>query len=289
MTAPSTIDHHLEFNAAEPSTAPIAWPRKYDVLGVQVSATSYDEATDLIIQAGKEHLSSAVSLHAVHAIVTARDDPDLLAKVNRFQIVAADGQPVRWALNMLHGLGMRDRVRGSELMLRVCKAAARQHVSIFLYGSTADVLEPLAANLRSWCPGLEIAGIYSPPYRRLTADEEEEIVRLIHQSGAGIVFLGLGCPKQDHFAHDMLGRIHAVLMCVGAAFDFHAGKKRTAPEWMQRVGLEWMHRLCHEPHRLWRRYLTTNTRFLVRFAAELLRRSKRRPCSHVPATARDSR
>jgi N-acetylglucosaminyldiphosphoundecaprenol N-acetyl-beta-D-mannosaminyltransferase len=138
------------------------------------------------------------------------------------------------------------------------------------------VLEPLAANLQSWCPGLEIAGVYSPPYRGLTAVEEEEVVRIIHESGAGIVFVGLGCPKQDHFAHDMLGRIHAVLICVGAAFDFHAGKKRTAPKWMQRAGLEWLHRLCHEPRRLWRRYLVTNTRFLMKFAREVLRRPKQR-------------
>jgi exopolysaccharide biosynthesis WecB/TagA/CpsF family protein len=244
-------------------------PRKYDLFGVQVSATTYDEATEFILEAARQGRAAVVSAHAVHAVITASDDPELLAKVNRFDIITPDGQPVRWALNALHRAGLRDRVRGAELMLRACRGAAQQKVPIFLYGSSPEVLELLGGNLRSWCPGLRIAGRYSPPFRPLTAVEEADVVRRIDSSGAGIVFVGLGFPKQDHFADAMQGRLRAVLVNVGAAFDFHAGKKTAAPQWMQAWGLEWLHRLCHEPGRLWRRYLTTNSRFVVKFAAAL--------------------
>ena len=246
-------------------------PQKYDLFGVQVSATTYDEATEFILQSARLGRPAVVSAHAVHAVVTASDDPDLRAKVNRFDIITPDGQPVRWALNALHHAGLRDRVRGSELMLRACRRAAREQVPIFLYGSSPEVLLRLAENLRAWCPGLRIAGSHSPPFRPLTAEEEAEVVRLVHASGAGIVFVGLGFPKQDHFAAAMSGRLQPVLVNVGAAFDFHAGKIRTAPHWMQEWGLEWLHRLCHEPRRLWRRYLTTNSRFLAKFAVALIR------------------
>ena len=253
-------------------------PRKCNLFGVQVSATTYDEATEFILQSARQGRPAVVSAHAAHAVVTASDDPELLAKVNRFDIITPDGQPVRWALNALHHAGLRDRVRGSELMLRTCRRAAEQEIPIFLYGSSPQVLEPLCVNLKTWCPGLRIAGCYSPPFRPLTADEEADVIRQIHSSGAGIVFVGLGFPKQDYFADAMQGRLHSVLVNVGAAFDFHAGKKRTAPQWMQACGLEWLHRLCHEPHRLWRRYLTTNSRFVVKFAVALFRqRVARRP------------
>jgi N-acetylglucosaminyldiphosphoundecaprenol N-acetyl-beta-D-mannosaminyltransferase len=263
-------------SSACPSRPNLQQPQKYDVFGVQVSATTYDEASEYIVRAAREGRPAVVSAHAVHAVVTCSDDPDLLAKVNRFDIITPDGQPVRWALNALHRTGLRKNVRGSELMLRTCRLAAERGVSIFLYGSSPEVLEPLCANLNSWCPGLKIAGCYSPPFRPLTPDEEADVIRQIESSGAGIVFVGLGFPKQDHFADAMHSRIRAVLVNVGAAFDFHAGKKCSAPEWMQTCGLEWLHRLCHEPGRLWRRYLSTNSRFLVKFGAALLRKRLQR-------------
>ncbi len=241
-----------------------------------MSATTYAETTERVLAAARQRLPAVVSAQAVHAVVTAAGDPELRAKVNRFDIVAPDGQPVRWALNALHGAGLRDRVRGPELMLRLCRAAAEEGISIFLYGSTPDVLEPLSARLQAWFPKLDIAGCRTPPFRPLSPAEEDDVARQIDASGAGIVLVGLGSPKQDHFAHAMQDRLRAVLVCVGAAFDFHAGKKRTAPPWMQRAGLEWLHRLCHEPRRLWRRYLFTNSLFLLKFAAALLARCSRR-------------
>jgi exopolysaccharide biosynthesis WecB/TagA/CpsF family protein len=264
----STLD-----STAKPEVLPanLRRPQKYDLFGVQVSATTYDEATEFILEAARQGRPAVVSAHDVHALVTASGNPELLAKVNRFDIITPDGQPVRWALNVLHHAGLRDRVRGPELMLRVCRSAAREKTPIFLYGSLPEVLDPLAANLQSWYPGLQIAGCFSPPFRPLTADEEADVIRRIHGSGASVVFVGLGFPKQDHFAGAMQGRLQAVMVNVGAAFDFHAGKKRMAPLWMQDCGLEWLHRLGHEPRRLWRRYLTANSRFLVKFSLALLR------------------
>jgi N-acetylglucosaminyldiphosphoundecaprenol N-acetyl-beta-D-mannosaminyltransferase len=119
-------------------------------------------------------------------------------------------------------------------------------------------------------PRLRIAGAEAPPFRRLTPEEDEAMVQRINASGAGLVFIGLGCPKQDHFAADHMDHIQAVQVCVGAAFDFHAGNKRTAPAWMQRRGLEWLFRLFQEPRRLWKRYLVTNTLFLVKLARQWL-------------------
>ena len=250
----------------------ISWPEKYDLFGVQVSATTYGEATDAILQAAQVGAAAIVSLHAVHAVVTASDDPALRQAANSFQIVTTDGQPVRWALNLLHRTGLREQVCGRELMLRLCRRAAEQGVPIYLYGSSPQVLEAMQTNLIAKYPGLQVAGAESPPFRPLSPEEDDEVVRRINNSGAGIVFVGLGCPKQDHFAYEHRRRIQAVQVCVGAAFDFHAGNKKTAPRWMQRHGLEWLFRLCEEPRRLWRRYLVTNTIFLAKLAAALLRR-----------------
>ena len=155
-------------------------------------------------------------------------------------------------------------------MSRLCRSAARQGISIYLYGSTSLVLELLVRRLIERCPGLRIAGYESPPFRPLTIEEDRAVVDRINGSGAGMVFLGLGLPKQDHFAFEHRDRIAAVQICVGAAFDFHAGAKRTAPTWMQRKGLEWLFRLTQEPRRLWRRYLTTNAIFVALVGRRLL-------------------
>jgi exopolysaccharide biosynthesis WecB/TagA/CpsF family protein len=238
------------------------WPARKDVLGVRVSVTNYDQVVSCLVKAARAGRPAIASFHAVHAIVSAHADPALREKVNQFEIVAPDGQPVRWALNLLYGAELDDRVYGPELTLRLCERAAIEGLPIYLYGGLPETLESLAANLKARFPELVIAGAESPPFRPLTEEEDAAVVRRINASGAKIVFVGLGCPKQDHFAFDHRDRIRAVQACVGAAFDFHAGKVKMAPPWMQRRGLEWLFRLCCEPRRLWRRYLTTNSIFL---------------------------
>lgn len=246
------------------------WPPKLDLFGLQLSATTYDEAVAAIGQAAAAGESAVVACHPVHAVVTFSSTPELRAKANRFEMITPDGQPVRWALNLLHGARLGERVYGPELTLRICRMAAERGLGVYLYGGTPAVLERLSARLCQHAPGLRIVGAEAPPFRPLTPEEDEAVCRRIRASGARLVFIGLGCPKQDLFAAAHRRSIEAVQICVGAAFDFHSGVKRMAPAWMQRAGLEWLFRLIQEPRRLGRRYLVTNTIFLARMAATLL-------------------
>lgn len=271
-----------ESTALEAGTASadglVRWPRKVDVFGVGVSVTNYDEAAAAILGAAAAGLPGIVSCHAVHALVTASRSPTLRAKVNTFDLVSPDGQPVRWALNLLHGAHLAERVYGPELMLRLCAGAAAAGISIYLYGGSPAVADRLQANLCRRFPDLRIAGCEAPPFRPLTPEEDQVVVDRINQSGAGLLLIGLGCPKQDLFAYEHRATIRPVQVCVGAAFDFHAGVKKMAPAWMQRRGLEWLYRLAQEPGRLWQRYLTTNALFLWQLGTALLRtRGKRLP------------
>ncbi len=248
------------------------WPRKVDLFGVNYSPTSYREAAESIVSAAVRGIPGIVSCHAVHALVTASCDPELRVMINAFDMVTPDGQPVRWAMNSLHGTNLAERVCGPELTLRLCDRAAAAGVPIYLYGGSPDVVESLQTNLCSRFPGLTVAGYESPPYRALTPEEDQEVCERINASGAGIVFIGLGCPKQDIFAYEHRDRIRGVQVCVGAAFDFHAGTLAMAPQWMQRSGLEWLFRLIKEPRRLWRRYLVTNSIYLKKVSMALLNR-----------------
>ena len=264
--------------------AHVHWPAKVDLFGVQVTPTTYAEATATIIAAAQRRQPSVVSCHAVHAIVTMSDNPVLRDQVNRFDMITPDGQPVRWAINSLHKSGLADRVCGPQLTLEVCRQAAASDVSIYLYGGSPSVVEKLKANLEEQFPGLVIAGYESPPFRPLTLSEDEAVVERINTSGAGIVLIGLGCPKQDIFAFEHRSRIQGVQLCVGAAFDMHAGVKSFAPAWMRKRGLEWLYRLMQEPRRLARRYLSTNTIFLMKWGRAKLSRSARRRATDKSAS-----
>lgn len=247
----------------------MSWPRKVDVFGVDISVTNYEQAVAAILQAAAQGQRGIVSCYAVHGVVTASRDPSLRAKMNSFELVTPDGQPVRWAMNLLHGAGLADRVYGPELMLRLCRAADLAGIPIYLYGSTPTVVESLQANLGRQVPELTIAGWEPNPHRPLTVEEDRALVKRINRSGARLVFIGLGCPRQELFAYDHREVIDGVQVCVGAAFDFHAGVKKMAPPWMQRHGLEWFYRLTQEPGRLWQRYLVTNSLFLYQLGKSL--------------------
>lgn len=251
-------------SAAGLANSPHGWPAKYDVFGVLVTATDYEAAAWHILQAARRRESAIVEFMPVHSLMTATRDAAYRRSINDFDMVCPDGQPVRWCLNCYHHAGLKDRVYGPVLMLHVCEAAAQGGTGIYLYGSTPEVLQKLADRLLARFPALKIMGQESPPFRPLSAEEDNAVVERINASGAGVVFIGLGCPRQELFAHAHRGRIHAVQLCVGAAFDFHAGTKRMAPSWMQRAGLEWLFRLASEPGRLGGRYLLTNSAFLLR-------------------------
>jgi N-acetylglucosaminyldiphosphoundecaprenol N-acetyl-beta-D-mannosaminyltransferase len=245
-------------------------PPRFEVFGTRVSATRYEELVPLLMARAAAHEPTTVDHMPVHVLVEAARNAAFRRRLNELDIVAPDGQPVRWAMNWLHATGLKERVYGPELMLRLCREACRRGISIYLYGSTPEVLERLVQSLRDRFPGLAIAGWESPPFRPLSASEDAAAVDRINRSGAGLVFLGLGGPRQEVFAHAHRASISAVQLCVGAAFDFLAGTKRMAPAWMQRRGLEWLFRLITEPRRLWRRYLVTNTVFSMLLARRLI-------------------
>jgi exopolysaccharide biosynthesis WecB/TagA/CpsF family protein len=238
------------------------WPSKKDLFGVGVSATTYGDAVDSVIVAASEGRGGVATFLAVHGIVNAVLDEEYHQRLDRCQIVAPDGQPVRWALNFFQNTHLHERVYGPEIMRWVCQRCADEGLSIFLCGSTPQVLALLATRLLEMFPHLKIAGVESPPFRPMTSAENDALCDRINMAHPAVVFIGLGVPRQEIFADSNRDKIHAVQLCVGAAFDFLAGNKKVAPPFMQRRGLEWLFRLCQEPVRLWRRYLVTNSVFI---------------------------
>jgi N-acetylglucosaminyldiphosphoundecaprenol N-acetyl-beta-D-mannosaminyltransferase len=189
-------------------------------------------------------------------------------------MVTPDGAPVAWMVRRL-GYSDQQRINGPDLMWKYCALAAHRGESIYLYGGTPETLGTLQRRLVREFPGLRVAGAYSPPFRTLTAAEDATAVASINASGAGTVWVSLGCPKQETWMATHRGRVNAVMIGVGAAFDYHAGTVHRAPLPVQRLGLEWLYRLISEPRRLWRRYLITNTLFVFGAARQLMFRAKR--------------
>ncbi len=243
---------------------------KHNVLGVRVNAIDYDGAVSRVIQSAQSGTPMAVTALAVHGVMTGVKDKDHRYRLNDFDLVCPDGQPVRWALNWVHRCNLKDRVYGPTLTLKICEAAAKHDVPIFLFGATDEMLDKFSENLGQKYDGLRIVGKRSSRFRTITPEECDELANEIKQSGAKICFVGLGCPRQEVFAYEMRERLQMPLIAVGAAFAFHAGTLAQAPPWMQKRGLEWLFRLVKEPGRLWKRYLTTNPAFLTRLVLQKL-------------------
>ncbi len=243
-------------------------PPRRSVAGVPVSVTDYAGAAEHVLAAARVGRPLLATALAVHGVVEARSRAEVGRAIEDFDLVAPDGQPVRMALNRLHGAGLADRVYGPTLMLRLCEGAAAEGLPVYLYGSTPEVVGALAAALARRYPALVIAGAEPSIFRPLIAAESAALGERIRASGARLVFIGLGCPLQELFAHAHRDIIGLPQVCVGAAFDFHAGAKRQAPCWMQDHALEWLYRLGQEPRRLFRRYAVTNSLFLVALARQ---------------------
>lgn len=249
---------------------------KASLFGVAVSVTDYEQACAMIIDAGKARRPFAATALAVHGLMEAVADPQLRMQVNSLDLVTPDGQPVRWALNRLCGARLQDRVYGPDLTDWVCAAAAREGIGVYLFGSTPETCEKMAAELERRYPGITIAGIQPDRFRDATPIEDQADVERMNASGAGIVLVGRGCPRQERWVAQHRGSIDGALLAVGAAFDYFAGNLRRPPRWMARTGLEWLYRLIQEPRRLFKRYLTTNLWFLCLFARELAKKEARR-------------
>ncbi len=231
------------------------------VVGQRVDATSYDDAMARVLAWAREGVARYVCVSTVHMIMEGHDNPEFRAIVNGADLVTPDGMPLVWSLGAF-GVAGATRVYGPELTPLLCEAAAREGVPVGFYGGTPEVMAALETELLRRYPSLEIAYRYCPPFRPPTEEEDATVVRDIEASGARIVFVGIGCPKQERWMEAHKDRLPVVMVGVGAAFDFVAGVKSQAPAWMQRAGLEWAFRVATEPGRLWKRYATTVPRFL---------------------------
>jgi N-acetylglucosaminyldiphosphoundecaprenol N-acetyl-beta-D-mannosaminyltransferase len=255
-------------------TVPTAMHRtatRVRVVGVPIAATTWDAAIDLLSDWGPERVSRVICICSAHSVVTAARDSDFGRVVASADLATPDGAPVAWMMRRLGAHGQR-RIDGSGVMWRACARATEIGQPIYLYGSAPETLDALVARLAATFPALRIVGAESPPFRLLTADEDADVVARINDSGAQLVFVSLGCPAQEYWMDSHRDRVHAVMVGVGAAFDYHAGTLRRAPAWMQRYGLEWAFRFRMEPGRLWKRYLVTNTLFIALAARQLCAR-----------------
>ena len=241
------------------------------VLGTPIDVATWRESLNRIagwVRAGEPRVVATCN---VHSIVTARRDPELRAAIESADLSTADGMPVAWFLSLLRRR-RQERIAGPDLMWHYCGEAAGRGERIFLFGSTPRTLGLLSARLQRDFPGLEVVGTIAPPWGEWSATLEDDLVERINASGAQLVFVGLGCPKQELWMYRQRHRIPAVLVGVGAAFDFYAGTVRRAPLWMQKSGLEWAWRLAREPRRLVGRYLRTNVVFLLGAVRQLIGR-----------------
>jgi N-acetylglucosaminyldiphosphoundecaprenol N-acetyl-beta-D-mannosaminyltransferase len=240
------------------------------IVGMRVDATSYSDATTRIMDWAKAGRSSYVCASNVHMVMETYDSKTFAQVVNQADLVTPDGMPLVWGLRAL-GIKNAARVCGPELTLTVCEAAAQANIPIALYGGTEESLVAFTTFLHDKFPTIKIACQISPPFRPLTTTEDERYTQQLAESGAGVLLVGIGCPRQEKWMAEHQGRIPAVMLGVGAAFDFHSGRIKQAPHWMQKIGLEWFFRLLMEPKRLWKRYFKHNPRFVWLFTVQLLR------------------
>lgn len=245
--------------------------KRIKIIDSYVDALTWDDATSLISDWGLHRESRYICICNVHSLVTAKDNPVFQNVINKADMATPDGYPVAWMLRRL-GSPEQQRINGPDLMWELCRRGQGK-LGIYLFGSTEKTLYLLKRSFNKHFPDLDIVGTYSPPFSDITDKEESNIINTINASGAHLIFVGLGCPKQELWMAQHKGEIKAVMLGVGAAFDYHAGTLKRAPVWMQRAGLEWLYRLTKEPKRLWKRYLTTNTVFMAYALVTMLRRA----------------
>jgi N-acetylglucosaminyldiphosphoundecaprenol N-acetyl-beta-D-mannosaminyltransferase len=247
---------------------------RVNVLGVGIHRLNLSSAVDLMAAAVRERRKGYICVTGVHGVMEAQTDPAFRRILNQAFLCTPDGMPMVW-LGKLNGHGQMGRVYGPDLMLAVCRWSETSGCRHFFYGGAPGVAAELRDRLTARFPGLVVAGCYTPPFRPLTPAEDVELAQQIRASRPDILWVGLSTPKQEKFMAEYLPRLDVTLMVgVGAAFDFHSGRVKQSPRWMQRSGLEWFYRLCQEPRRLARRYLKNNPLFLLKIAGQLARVQK---------------
>lgn len=251
------------------------------VLDTHIDAISWEDVLSRIVSWGSQHQSRYIALCNVHSVVTASQNADFNDVINNADLALPDGAPVAWALRR-EGHAQQRRINGPDLTWRYLAIAEKIGQHVFFYGSTEETLAKLLARIKKQFPKLHIAGMVAPPYRDLTPEEDQAYIDQINQSGANVLFVGLGCPKQEAWMAAHRGKIRAVMIGVGAAFDYHAGTIQRAPKWMQRIGMEWLHRLASEPRRLAKRYAVTNSVFIYRMLKTVLVGNQQRRQEETP-------
>ncbi|MBI4890229.1 MAG: WecB/TagA/CpsF family glycosyltransferase [Acidobacteria bacterium] len=240
------------------------------ILGMRVDSTSYERAVKAIVKRAKSGNGGYVCVASVNNVMEAHDSPEILAAMNGSELTTPDGMPLVWGLRSL-GASAATRVYGPDLMPAILARAEEEGLAVGFYGGSPEALHLLVREVRTRWPKLTLAHIESPPFREPNADETNRTIKSLETSGTEILFVGLPTPKQDLWMARQRVQVRAVMVGVGAAFDFLSGRKRQAPRWMMRIGLEWLFRLATEPRRLWKRYLKHNPRFVVYFGWQLFR------------------
>ncbi|MBA3380908.1 MAG: WecB/TagA/CpsF family glycosyltransferase [Actinobacteria bacterium] len=235
---------------------------KRNVLGVLVDAVDREAAVEKVVRAARQRKSLQVTALAVHGVMTGNRDILQRNRLNRFDLVLPDGQPVRWALNVLHRTKLGSSVRGTDVTIGVLAAAEREGLAVLFYGSRRETLDRMVARVEQKFPDLQVAGSKPSLFRAIDEKTQATIADELRDSGAEIIFVGLGCPRQETFVHAMSERVGVPMIAVGAAFDYLAGTLLEPPILLRRWGLEWAWRLLLEPRRLWRRYLLLNPAYL---------------------------
>lgn len=245
------------------------------LIGIDINLGTYSDFVGQIIdRASSTDHSGYICVANVHMLIEAYQSPAFADVVNGAYLATPDGMPLLWAFKLLHGID-QERIAGMDLLSDLLFAAEKNKIPVGFYGGKSEMLDKARVYLKTVYPELMIAHAISPPFRTLTAEEENEIVRNINESGARLIFVILGCPKQEKWMANMQNKIHAVMIGIGGALPVLAGVYKRAPEWMQQAGLEWLFRLGQEPKRLFKRYATTNSIFVYLLIREKFKRNKR--------------
>lgn len=239
------------------------------VIGFPVTAIPFNGQIDLILKWASQRMSKVVCVANVHMLMEAHSNRNFATVLEEADLVTPDGMPLVWLMNLL-GVANQDRVAGMDILMALCERAHAANVSVFFLGSQPAILDRIRVRLKREFPDLTIAGMEPLPFRPSTVEEDEAIIRKINESGAGLVFVSLGCPKQEIWMHQHKGRIHAVMLGLGGVFPVYAGLQKWAPYWVRRMGFEWIYRLIQEPRRLWGRYYRTIPPFLYLALKQLL-------------------
>jgi N-acetylglucosaminyldiphosphoundecaprenol N-acetyl-beta-D-mannosaminyltransferase len=247
--------------------------KKVSVVNAPVTASPFDEQIKVILEWASKHLSKVVCVANVHMVTEAYLNQDFGKVLKSADLVTPDGMPLVWMMRML-GARNQDRVAGLDILQAICKAAPSTNISLFFVGSETPILDQMRVRLNQEFPNLQIAGMEPLPFRPLTPAEDEALIQKINASGAGVVLVSLGCPKQERWMAEHKDKIHAVMIGLGGAFPVYAGICKRAPRWVREMGMEWFYRLIQEPRRLWKRYSTTIPLFLWLASKQLIKQPK---------------